>query len=305
MDGPKKVERGPFKAGLVAIIGRPNAGKSTLLNLLVDRRLSAVTPKPQTTRHKILGVLNGERFQVAFLDTPGVPYKSGSALDRLLVARALEALRDADLVVMMAEAKPPADVERRLVADIARERKPAVLAINKIDQVKKPELLPIIEAYSKLHPFLELVPVSALREDGVDVLLRVIIAHLPEQGPLFSKDEVTDRPEAFFISEMVREQVYAAYNEEVPYAVAVEVEEFAERSEAHGGKDYIKAVLYVERESQKAILIGRGGEMLKAVGTNARQSIEELLGRPVHLELWVRVFPRWRKDKEFLERVGY
>jgi len=295
----------PFRSGTVAIVGRPNVGKSTLLNLLVSFKLAAVSPKPQTTRHKIRGVLTGDGYQAAFLDTPGVPYKTRHELDRLLLARALEALHEADLVVLMVEPKPPADIERRLIGELQHQSKPAILTINKIDLVQKPQLLPLIEGYNGLYPFLETVPLSARRCDGVDALRDAIVRHLPEGGPLFPPDEVTDRPERFLVAEIIREQVFNAYALEIPYAVAVEVDTFREGSEAHGGKDYIQAVLYVEKESQKAILIGRGGDMLKKVGTQARQGMEALLERPVHLELWVKVYPRWRKDKAFLERIGY
>lgn len=295
----------PFKSGSVAIVGRPNVGKSTLLNLLVKFKLSAISPKPQTTRHKILGILTTDKYQVAFLDTPGVPFKTSYQLDRLLVARSLEAIREADLAVLMVEPKPPADIEKRLIEELKRENKPAIIAINKIDIVNKSELLPIIEEYNHLHSFMETVPVSALKMDGIDSLIDAIVKHLPEGLPLFPADDVTDRPERFLVSELIREQVFNVYGQEVPYAVAVEVEDFRERVEEQGGKDYIRAILYVEKDSQKAILIGSGGEKLKKIGQKARQEIEAMLGRPVYLELWVKVYPAWRKDKVFLQRIGY
>lgn len=280
-------------------------GKSTLLNILVKFKLSAVSPKPQTTRHKILGLLTGENYQIAFLDTPGLPYRRHHELDRRLLSASLEAIQQADLVVMMVEPKTPAGVERRLIGEIRRERKPAILAINKIDLVKKPEILPVMETYSNLYPFLEMVPISVLTLDGVDRLRDAILLHLPEGEPLYPADEVTDRPERFLASEIIREQVFNAYAQEVPYAVAVEIDTFREQSEEHGGKDYVSAILYVEKQSQKAILIGKGGTMLKTIGSQARQGIEALLQRPVFLELWVKVYPRWHQDKQFLQRVGY
>lgn len=294
-----------FKSGTVSIIGRPNAGKSTLLNLLVKFKLSAISPKPQTTRHKILGILTGDDYQVAFFDTPGVPFKTGYELDRLLLNRVAEAVREADLALMMAEPREPGDIEKKLVEVIKSQRKPAILAINKIDTVKKQELLPVIEKYRLFYSFEEIVPVSALKVEGIDDLIAAVVKHLPEGDPLFPPEEITDRPERFFVAEIVRETVFNTYEQEVPYAVAVEIEDFRERPEEQGGKDYIKAVLYVERDSQKAILIGRGGEKLKKIGERARQEIERLLGRPVYLELWVKVYPRWRKDKAFLRRIGY
>lgn len=286
-------------------MGRPNTGKSTLLNLLVKFKLSAISPKPQTTRHKILGIITGDNYQVAFFDTPGMPFKTRYELDRRLVARAKEAIREADLVVLMVEPKLPADIEHNLIAEIKRQKKPAILAINKIDIVKKSELLPIIDGYNHLHSFIEVVPVSALKMEGIDSLTDEIIKHLPEGTPLFPPEEVTDKPERFFATEAIREAVFNTYGQEVPYAVAVEIDDFKERSEEEGGKDYIRAILYVEKDSQKAILIGRGGEKLKKIGEHARQEIETLLGRSVYLELWVKVYPKWRKDKAFLQRIGY
>ncbi len=305
MPSKRKAKAPPFKSGIVAIIGRPNAGKSTLLNLLIDYRLSAISSKAQTTRHKILGILTGDGYQVSFLDTPGVPYKTHDVLERRLVGRALEALDSADLVVLMVEAKPPADIEERLIQDLERAKKPAILAINKIDLRAKEALLPIIEQYGRRHPFLDIVPISARKKDGIDRLLERIVAHLPEGEAHYPADDVTDRPERFLVGEAVRERVFESFGEEIPYAVAVEVEAFDEKSEEFGGKDYIKAVLYVERPSQRAIVIGHGGAKLKELGTAARERIEELLERPVYLDLWVEVRPKWRKDKEFLKRIEY
>lgn len=305
MESQENIMASTFKFGTVAIVGRPNTGKSTLLNLLVKFKLSAISPKPQTTRHKILGIITGDNYQVAFFDTPGMPFKTRYELDRRLVARAKEAIREADLVVLMVEPKLPADIEHNLIAEIKRQKKPAILAINKIDIVKKSELLPIIDGYNHLHSFIEVVPVSALKMEGIDSLTDEIIKHLPEGTPLFPPEEVTDKPERFFATEAIREAVFNTYGQEVPYAVAVEIDDFKERSEEEGGKDYIRAILYVEKDSQKAILIGRGGEKLKKIGEHARQEIETLLGRSVYLELWVKVYPKWRKDKAFLQRIGY
>ena len=295
----------PFRCGTVSIAGRPNVGKSTLLNILVDFKLSAVSPKPRTTRHKILGVLTGENYQVAFLDTPGLPSRRHDELDRRLLSSTLEAIHEADLVVMMVEPKPPGEIERRLIGELRRETRQAILAINKIDLVKKAELLPFMEQYAHLYPYLEIVPISAEQQDGVDTLLDVIVRHLPEGEPLFPPDDVTDRPERFLAAELIREQVFNAYAHEVPYAVAVDIDAFQEQSKEHGGKDFIAATLYVDKDSQKAILIGRGGAMLKEIGTQARQGIEALLERPVHLELWVKVYPDWQMDRAFLLRLGY
>ncbi|MBI2865799.1 MAG: GTPase Era [Chloroflexi bacterium] len=305
MESTEKGQTAPFRSGVVAIVGRPNVGKSTLLNVLLQFKLSAVSSRPQTTRHKILGVLSGEGYQACFLDTPGMPYSIPDELNRRLVGRALEAIGEADLVLMLVEPKSPADIERRLVKRLKEVSKPALLAINKIDLAQKPALLPVIEGYSQLYPFLEIVPISALRRDGVEMLREAIVRHLSQGDPLFPPDELTDRPERFLVAEIVREQVFHVLAQEVPYAVAVEIDDFQEQSEEHGGKDYIRAILYVERASQKAILIGRAGDMLKRIGSQARQEAEALLERPVYLELWVKVYPRWRKDKQFLQRIGY
>ena len=286
-------------------MGRPNVGKSTLLNLVVQFRLSAVSPKPQSTRHRILGLVNGENYQVAFLDTPGMPRRASDELNRHLMSRALEAIPEADLVLVIVEPKSPADVEHRLIETLRRQEKAAILAINKIDLVKKTALLPLMDECSHLYPFLEIMPVSALKRHGVDKLLGLIVKHLPQGEAFAPADEITNVTERFLAGEMVREQVFNSYGQEVPYSVAVEVDTFQASSPDHGGKDFIRTILYVEKDSQKAILIGRGGEMLKKIGSQARPHIESLLERPVYLEQWVKVYPRWRKDKAFLKRIGY
>jgi len=292
----------PFKAGMVAIVGRPNVGKSTLLNQLVHFKVSIVTPKPQTTRENVKAILTGDHFQIVFLDTPGYLAQPAHLLDQQMVRMARGALLEADLVVMMVEPRPPGDIELRLIKLIEADRRPALLAINKIDTLRnKAEMLPVIEKYSRLHPFLEIVPISALQADGLDLLLELMVKHLPEGAPLFPPDEVTDRSERSLVADIIREEVYMLYRQEVPYSVAVAIDEFREKDPEHGDKDYIRAIIFVEREGQKGILIGKGGRALKEVGTRARQQIEFLLGRPVYLELWVKVRPGWRKDPHFLK----
>lgn len=303
---PGEGPRGPFKAGFVAIVGRPNVGKSTLLNQLLQFKLSIISPKPQTTRHKILGILSGEDHQVVFLDTPGVMRQARDTLDERMLARAYEAMDEADLVVLMVEPRPPGDIEERLLERLKQRATPALLAINKIDLVKKAELLPVMDAYRQRYGFLEIVPISALQRDGVDLLRDLIVKHLPEGEPFYPPDQLTDRPERFLVGEIVREKVYHLYGEEIPYHVAVEIEEFREaRPEEGRTKDYIRAVIYVNRDSQKKILIGRGGQALKRVGMLAREEVEALLGRPVYLELWVKTRPKWRENPAFLKQVGY
>ncbi len=294
-----------FKAGYVAIVGRPNVGKSTLINNFLRFKLSIVTPKPQTTRHRILGVLNGEGYQIIFLDTPGIMEKVKYNLHKWMIKRAIEAMDEADLVLFVVEPMQPTEADLKILDAIKERNKKTVLVINKIDRVPKVEVLPVIDAYSKLYDFTDVVPISALKLINTDELLDVIIKNLPEGEPFYPPDMLTDRPERFFVAEIIREKVFQLYGEEIPYSTAVEIEVFRERDEEHGGKDYIRAVIYVERDSQKAILIGRGGQALKKVGMRARQEIEEFLGRPVYLELWVKVKPKWRKNEAFLKEIGY
>jgi len=294
-----------FKSGYVGIIGKPNVGKSTFMNSVLNFKLAAVSPKPQTTRHKILGILTGRNYQILFLDTPGIMDRPKHELDRWMVRRAMEALEEADLILMMTEPYPPEDIDIHIVEEIKEREKPAILAINKVDLVRKPELLPIIDEYSKLYEFKEIIPVSILKAINFDELLKAIIEYLPEGEPFYPEDMITDRPERFVVQEILREKVFQFYGEEIPYTTAVEIEEFIEKSEKHGGKDYIRATIHVERPSQKAIIIGKGGQAIKRLGIHARREIELFLGRPVHLELWVKVSEKWRKNLRFIREIGY
>ena len=295
----------PYKAGYAALLGRPNVGKSTLLNRLLEFKLSIVTPKPQTTRHTILGVVHGEGYQVAFLDTPGMMRRPMHQLHHRMLMGVRQALEEADLLVLVVEPRMSGDIEGRFLAELRRRQKPALLVVNKIDTIAKPKLLPVMQEYHRRYPFQELVPVSALRSDGVKLLLDQIVKHLPAGEPLFPADELTDRSERFLVSEVIREKVYHLYQEEVPYATTVDIEDFVEGSTEHRGKDYISAIIYVERPTQRRILIGGAGEALKQVGIDARTEIEQMLGRPVHLELWVKSHPRWRQNPSFLTEMGY
>lgn len=290
----------PHKAGVVAVVGRPNVGKSTLLNQLLQFKLSIVTPKPQTTRETVKGILSGPGYQIVLLDTPGYLRQPAHLLDQRMLKQAREALAEADLVLLLVEPRPPGDIEQALIQAVRGSGRPCLLVINKIDTVAKAELLPVMDQYSRLHDFQEIVPISALQRDGLDLLLQLMVKHLPPGPPLYPEEELTDRTERALVADIVREEVYLLYRQEVPYAVAVAIDQFREADPEHGGKDYIRAVIFVERESQKGILVGKGGEALKRVGMRARQQIEALLGRPVYLELWVKVRPRWRKDPQFL-----
>ena len=292
---------GDFRSGFVALVGRANVGKSTLLNAMLGQKLAIVSPKPHTTRHKLLGVLHGEQFQAALLDTPGFLRKGRDQLDASMSRQLASALADADLAVLVVEPRPPGDVEEQLMAQLTAARTPAVLAINKIDEAAKQKLLPVIQLYSEAHSFSDIVPVSALTGDGVDLLLAQTAAHLPTQEPIFSDDVLTDRPLTFLCSEIIREKVFNLYAQEVPYDVAVEIDEYEERDGDE--PDLIRAIVYVDKQSQKQLLIGRAGQALKEVGVQAREEIEGIIEKRAYVELWVKVNPKWRRKAGFIQRT--
>ena len=292
---------GGFRSGFVALVGRANVGKSTLLNAMLGQKLAIVSPKPHTTRQKLLGVLHGEQFQAALLDTPGFLRKGRDQLDAAMSRQLASALGDADLAVLVVEPRPPGDVEEQLMAQLSAARTPAVLAINKIDEAAKQKLLPVIQRYSEAHSFSDIVPVSALTGDGVDVLLAQTAAHLPAQEPIFSADVLTDRPLTFLCSEIIREKVFNLYAQEVPYDVAVEIDSYEERDGAE--PDMVRAIVYVDKQSQKQLLIGRAGQALKEVGVQAREEIEGIVEKRVYVELWVKVNPKWRRKAGFIQRT--
>ena len=289
-----------FRAGYVAIAGRPNVGKSTLINQLLGRKLSAVTSRPQTTRHRILSVLNGEDHQIVFFDTPGI-FRPTYKLQELMVKAAYSTFSDADLILLMVEPFR-FELEDYLSGRLRDAEKPVLLAINKVDLIRKDSLLPLIEDYSNSFEFKEIVPISALAGDGLSLLLKEILQLLPRGEPFYPRDTLTTHPERFFVEEIIREKVFSLYGEEIPYSVSVKIDEFKERE---GRKDYIRVVLWVERDSQKAILIGKKGEAIKKVGELSRTDIESFLGRPVWLELWVKTRKGWRKKERDLKELGY
>jgi GTPase len=291
-----------FKCGYIALIGVPNVGKSTLLNRLVGDKLAITSPKPQTTRHRLLGIVNLPAAQLLFLDTPGVLDPKG-ALNATLVQAALTALSEADVVVWLVEPRPPATDNKVLLPHLRRLPRPLIVALNKIDTVPKPRLLPLISAYHELFPASPIVPLSALRGDGLPELVAEILKLLPAAPPLYPPDQETDSTERFLVAELIRERVLHHAKEEIPHAVAVQVEEFDESRRPHLVK--IRAVIFVERDSQKGILIGKHGRMLKAIGAEARAEIEALLGAKAFLELWVKVWKNWRKDPRALRALGY
>jgi GTPase len=291
-----------FKAGYVALVGRPNVGKSTLTNKLLKFPLSIVTPKPQTTRHRILGILSGENFQIVLLDTPGI-IEPAYLLQTYMMKSARSAVQDADLMLFIIEAAAKVDhKDVAILTSFQAVSKPVILVINKIDLLDKALLLPLIDDYNKRHEFKDIVPLSALYDDNLSDLQNVILRHLPCAEPLYPVDMVTEHPERFFVSEIIREKIFQNYGEEVPYSTAVVIDEFRERPDH---KDFIKARIIVERDSQKGILIGKGGKALKNVGQQARENIEKFLGRQVYLELWVAVREKWRSNETFVKEFGY
>jgi len=292
-----------FKSGTIAIVGPPNAGKSTLLNRILGIRIAATSRKPQTTRTRILGVFHRESSQMVFLDTPGLHAPRG-ALPSRMVETACRSLGEVDLVLAVADsAAPHPDSEAFLLAELSKASCPVLLALNKIDAVPKTALLPIMERWSKAFPFAEIIPISARDGLQIDVLLDLLESLLPPGPPLYPPETVTDLPERVIAAEMIREKVFRLTGQEVPYATAVTIDKFSE--EKNGALITIHATIHVERESQKGILIGRGGRQLKAIGRSAREEIERLLGTPVFLHLWVRVQKDWRKDPRSLARFGY
>ena len=292
-----------YRCGTTALVGRPNVGKSTLLNALIGWRLSIVSPKPQTTRHRILGVLTDDTSQILFLDTPGMHKTGGRAINRQLNKAARQTIAEADVLVQVAEAGRWTSEDQAVYeTSTAREGKPHLLALNKIDAKKdKKILLPFIAELAQSHQFDGIYLVSAQKKDGLGELLAAIRARLPENPPAFAAEEITDRSERFLAAELIREQVMRQLSQELPYSTTVEIEDFREGE----ARDEIDAVIWVEREGQKAIVIGEGGLMLKAIGTAARKAMLRLFERRVHLRLWVKVRENWSDDEGQLRRFGY
>ena len=291
-----------FKSGFVSIIGRPNAGKSTLLNSILGEKVVIVSEKPQTTRNKIRGIKNMENAQIIFLDTPGI-HKAKGHLNEFMVKEAMSALEDMDIIIYLVEATGKIKDELFIIESLKRVRCPVLLGINKIDMVRKDSILPLMDEYSSLYPFREIIPLSARKGEGMDELFRCIVELLPEGPKYFTEDILTDQTERFVVAEIVREKIFELTREEIPYSTAVIVERFKENP----GKRIISisATINVERDSQKGIIIGKGGAMLKEIGTRARIDIERLLGTKVYLELFVRVRKDWTKDAKSLKEFGY
>ncbi len=293
----------PFRSGTVAVLGRPNVGKSTLVNALVGFKVSIVAPKPQTTRHRILGIATRDDAQFVFVDTPGLHAGGGRAINRYLNRAARGAVLDADVVLFVLEAGRFTDEDEAALAVAIESGAPVVAAINKIDRVKQREaLLPELEQLSKRHVFAALVPISAEKRKGLDALESELRRLLPERGPTFEADATTDRSERFLATELIREQVVLQLREELPHSTTVEIESYEEGDD---GEVRIDASIFVEREGQKAIVVGAGGAQIKKLGIAARRELEKMLGGRVHLMLHARVREKWSDDEAALRKFGY
>ena len=298
------VEKKEFKSGYVAIVGAPNVGKSTLLNQLLKQKISITAPKPQTTRNRILGILTASGYQIMFVDTPGI-HKAQDEFNRGLVATALAALGESDAVIFMIEPEfAYGPVNEFIMGNLRRIHTPAILVINKVDTLRnKGDLLPLMQGYGEGFDFKAIIPVSALKRDGVEEILTEVVSLLPDGPQYYPGDSVTDQPERFFAAELIREKIFHLVHQEIPYAVAVTIDRFGEIPEKKLIE--IESTINVERESQKAIIIGKGGQMLKEIGKQARMEIETFLGCHIYLGLFVRVQKNWRKDPRALLEFGY
>lgn len=296
-------EKGGFRSGYVALIGRPNVGKSTLMNRMLGEKLSIVTDKPQTTRNRILGIKTTDTFQILFLDTPGI-HRSKHRFNEIMLKTSLSTLEDADLILFLVDALQTMGQGERFIIDKLHEViTPKLLIINKIDRTRKQRLLPLIDEYKKRMDFQEILPISALTGDGVAALEDLIPSFLPEGPPYFPEDSLTDLSQRFIIAEMIREKVIQRTQKEIPHVVAVKVEAVKKRD----GEELIDvdALIYTEKDSQKGILIGKGGQMLKEIGMAARLEIEEFLRSRVYLRLWVKVRKDWRSQLRMLKELGF
>jgi GTP-binding protein Era len=291
-----------FRSGLITLAGRPSTGKSTLLNRLVGQHLSITAARPQVTRSRILGIKTTETAQFVYVDTPGLHPPKGRTLNRAMNRVAQASLEGVDVIVLVIEASGWTEADRYPLERVRSRDCPVILAINKIDRLKnKDDLLPLLEQSAKVADFADLVPISALKGTNLAELDRAILRYLPEQGPLYDPDRLTDKGERFLAAEFVREQVFRGTGQEVPYDTAVKIERF----ERGKGTLHVAATILVEKEGQKAIVIGKGGERLKEIGTKARRAMQGLFGRKVHLELWVKVRKGWAESAAELKRLGY
>ena len=302
------MKKNKYKSGFVALLGKPNVGKSTLLNSFLRETLAIISHKPQTTRDAIRGILTSDEHQVIFVDTPGVHIPK-TKLGENMVRLGSEASQDADVIIVLVDAKTGINSEDkeifRLLNNKDIDNKVVMVFISKVDLITKEEVLPIISCCRRelnAVNIAEFIPISSISGENLDIALEKIIEYLPKGPQYYPEDELTDRNERYIISELIREQVLEQYQEEIPHSVAVLVEDMKDRE---GRKTYIEATIFVERESQKGIIVGSGGNMLKKIGSFSRAEVEKLLGRPIFLKLWVKVQKNWRKDEAFLKRMGY
>ena len=289
------------KSGFVALVGRPNVGKSTLMNYLVGQKVVITSNKPQTTRNKISGIYTTDDMQVVFVDTPGI-FKPHLELDDYMDKASFSSLKDVDLILFMVEPEKMGRGDEYIIEQLKKVNVPILLLINKVDQVNPNELLPIIDEYHKLDVFKEFLPISATQGVGIADLIEVLREYLPEGPDYYDPEQITDRPEYFMVAELIREQILKLTAEEVPHAAAVWVERM---NQHENNKLQIEATIYVEKSGQKGIIIGKGGAMLKQIGIKSRKQIEELLGEKVNLKIWVKVQRNWRSDPRFLKQIGY
>ncbi|HYM20449.1 MAG TPA: GTPase Era [Candidatus Kapabacteria bacterium] len=296
----------PFKSGYCAIVGIPNAGKSTLLNTLLETKLSITSAKPQTTRKRVLGIYSSTSEQIIFLDTPGIMPRPTTLHHKALLEEVRHSFDDADVIIVLAEANKPLDRalpdQWRKYVDLAKG-KPMILALSKIDLIKdKKGLLPILQKFGEMHLFAEIFPFSSKSKHNIKHLPALIAKYLPEGKPFFDEEQLSDQNDRFFVSEFIRETVFKQFRDEIPYSTEVDITEYNEREE---GKWHISAEIIVERDSQKSIIIGKAGESLKKLGASARFEIEKFIGHPVYLELHVKTRKDWREDKNLLKNFGY
>ena len=298
-------EENKFKAGFVALVGRPNVGKSTLLNNILGTKLSITSPKPQTTRMRILGVKHDKDAQIIFLDTPGVQ-KGKDVLTKTVVESAVSSMEEADVIAMVIDATKGWTKEDQQILEnyVKKYNKPTILIINKVDKVQKDLLLPLIDEVSKKHDFKEIIPTSATKGTNLDRLIETLKNYLPESPPLFPEDQITDLPLKFYIAEIIREKAFHVLKDELPYSIAVEVESIRE-GDKNKNLLFIDAVIYVEKDNHKKIVIGKKGQTIKKIGQLAREELEALLGKKVHLNLWVKVKEKWKDDIRLLKMLGY
>ena len=288
------------RSGFVNILGNPNVGKSTIMNAMVGEKLSIITPKVQTTRHRIMGIVNGDDFQIVYSDTPGI-LKPKYKLQESMMGFVNIALTDADIIIYVTDVTEKMDPEGEYIDRIRESGIPVIIVVNKIDLTNQDTLGQIVETWHQVFKGSEIIPVSALKNFNLDILLKSILEKLPEGQPYFPKDQLTDRHERFFASEIIREKILRYYQKEIPYSVEIEIESFREEK----GLSSIRAIINVARESQKGIIIGHKGQMLKRVGTEARKDMEDFFGRKIFLELYVKVLKEWRDKPTMLKRFGY